>query len=205
MLALPLQFDDEWDEEILSDDDEEYNEEAEAPWRSAAATAAEGEGDEGEPGQRKAPKQPRGKKKAAAESLNPLPDDFAQALLAATMVQPVAAAEAQPGAAAPPLALDLAGHAASVGADGVGMYGEQQEGMEQQQQQPYQLPPQDVQQPAVAPAAPAAKLKIKLAPGALPAQSQQQSARAPSREYSAPISLATPLPTACLLLQLHRF
>lgn len=146
----------------------------------------------------KQPKQPRKKKqKVAAEGEEgeaaALPDDFAAALMAATMVRapsapgPLEQAEGVSAGAAPSQATAASGLAA--GSEGGVLPGQPAQGEQQQQA----LPPQDVQQPAAAmaaapgqPAAAAAakpKLKIKLGGGAAPPKQQQQQAlREPSRE-----------------------
>ena len=140
------------------DGDYEYNEDAEAPYFAPIAAPEQ-------------PKQPRKKKqKVGAGSaglggeaqqqyaLPALPDDFAAALAAATMVQqqpaPSAGAPGQPAASGP---------GGSAG------------GQQQQPQQEFdEQVPQDVQQPAAKP-----KLKIKLG-GACAAPQPQ---REPSRKF----------------------
>lgn len=178
--------------------DMEWNEDTEAPYLAPAA-------------QPKEPKQPR-KKKAKKEAAAPLeaaatqlPEDFAAALAAATMVREPSNAAGAAGAAADggapsagPAGAASMGQpsmgAASMGAPSQGAIsgfgpgasmGEAAAAEVQQAQQA--LPPQDVQQPAAAPPAAAApavqakpKVKIKVGGGAPAAQQLPQ--REPSRE-----------------------
>ncbi len=157
----------------------EWNEDTEAPYLAPAA-------------QPKEPKQPRKKKakKEPAPEAAALPEDFAAALAAATLVrEPSApagavAAAAGEGAAA---AAGLAG-APSMGAPSQGTvsgFGAEAGLGEAAAAEAQQLAPQDVQQPpaAVPAAAAQAKPKVKIrVGGGAPAQQAQQAQREPSRE-----------------------
>lgn len=198
------------------DGDFEYNEEAEAPYFAVP--------------EQPQPKQPRKKKKketapealsVAAEEGQPaaqgeqaagaaleepavsaLPDDFAAALAAATMVRAPSApalVDQQPAASAgaPSQAPAASAGAASAGpgASQPGQQLAQQEPPVQQQEQP----PQDVQQPAPlptqAPAAAKPKFKIKLGGGAAPSKPQPtKPQREPSRKAMVCLRASSCLP-----------